>query len=257
MALHALWSYEAALDFYRELRTAWDAVAATWRGWVAQVTQAADAPALSDWQQRLESALVTAGGPWTLAMVEEMYQTAPHETVAGQDISRWVEQNVSADEIVRQLRTRAADALVPLVAIPADLALVQRWPDEETSSDWLAAFVAQACPFLHFDETTLSEEARAGARLDGWLFLPGAERSPLAALLQTWPRPPALLPSQAPEEIVAVTVRHGLSISCAICSPQEDLPPSGGDRDCSSRQCSRRGVHLPLWGGPRGGTGGC
>lgn len=234
VALHTLWSYEMALDFYRELLAAWGAVAATWKGWIAQVTQAADAPALSDWQQRLESALATAGGPWTLAMVEEMYQAAHHEIVEGQDISRWIGQNVAAGEIVRQLRTRAAGDLAPLVAIPADLALVQRWPDKETLSDWLAAFVAQACPFLHFDETTLSEEARAGVRLDSWLFLPGAERSPLADLFQTWPRPPALLPSQDPEEIVAVIVRHGLSISCAICSPsnsQGGLSSSEGDRE--------------------------
>jgi hypothetical protein len=64
----------------------------------------------------------------------------------------------------------------------------------------------QTGPFGRCEETVLSESARSQVHVETWLWLPGAEASPLAHLGQGWPRPPGLLASRRPEELGVATM---------------------------------------------------
>ncbi|HHH40561.1 MAG TPA: hypothetical protein ENK56_00990 [Chloroflexi bacterium] len=213
VALRTLRLHERALPCYRAMQAAWAEVLEAWACCSAQVIQAAGSPTLAGWQEQQQAALESSGGPWTPALVEALYEAAedledgPLWDPPG-PLRRWMEEGTPAEEIEGQLRDHAAGRLRPRLLLPVDLALARQMADEAHLADWLAAFVAQASPFLRYDETALTEESRARTRLDRWLLLPGGERSPLARLCQRWSQPPLLLESQEPGEMIAVTVRR-------------------------------------------------
>ncbi len=221
IALQTVWLYEEVLPLYRDLAAEWKRTAEAWHRCASQVGRASQSPALASWGEGVDAALIASGGPWTLSTVEGLYR----EALAAEDLDlqvawerlgplgRWVQEGLAADEIARRLSNYAADALAPWIVLPVDRALARQFPDEATLGDWLAAFVAQADPFLRYEETELAEETRSQARLDLWLLLPEGGASPLARLCQTWPRPSVLLESQEPAELVAVSVRRGLPLS--------------------------------------------
>jgi len=217
VALRTLRLYERALPCYRAMERAWAEVLEAWTHCSAQVIRAADSPTLAGWQERQQAALKGSGGPWTPALVEALYQAAegledgPLWEPPG-PLRRWMQEGTPAEEMERQLQDHAAGRLRPRLLLPVDQVLARQMADEAHLADWLAAFVAQASPFLRYDETALTEESRARTHLDRWLLLPGGERSPLARLCRTWPQPPRLLESQEPGEMVAVTVRRGLDV---------------------------------------------
>ena len=237
MAWQSLCLYEAVLPFYRERLTIWRKQVDAWKRCARQMTKASQLPALGGWREHIEEALAASRGPWTMDLVEELYQsalTADDLTpeVAWQrlgPLSQWVVEDLDAREMIRRLGDYAADALTPWITLPVDLALIRQFSEEEALEDWLVAFVAQASPFLRYDETTLTEKVRAQVRRDVWLLLPGGETSSLAPSLQGWPQPPVLLNNQEPQELVAAVVRHGV-----ILATLSGLTPDGTQGDQGS-----------------------
>jgi hypothetical protein len=223
LVLQAIWLHEMLLPFYQTLRTEWRQIVETWVQYDQAVQQASQLTKLTQWPEQLITALGAARGPWSEDMVETLYQEAlKNEWLSLTVVMRgcpnlpgltyWVEAGVSVEEITQQFQHYAAGVLRPLIAMPVDRALTRQFPAAALLTDWLAAFTAQASPFWHYDEATLDETARSRVSLASWLFLPGAESSPLADLAQRLPQPPTLLDSLSPEELTAVTVRWGASV---------------------------------------------
>jgi hypothetical protein len=240
MIWQALCLYEAALPSYQAWLSAWEKEVETWERCARQVTKARKALKSADWEEQVKQALAI-GGPWTRELVEELF----HSALAVDDLtprvawerlgplSRWAEEGLDAAEIKQRLGDYAADALIPWVDLGVDVALARQFPDEDALEDWLAAFVAQASPFLRYDETALAEGARSHVYRETWLLLPGGgdtfprpdglrtpghgeggtDQGKLARACQTWPHPPTMLPGQTPAELVAVVLRWGLPLT--------------------------------------------
>jgi hypothetical protein len=244
-AWQALLVYEAVLPAYREWAAWWARQVEAWEGCAHQVACARESAHLVAWPEQVQAALAIANGPWTMELIEELYR----EALASDDLApevawtrlgslaHWVQDGIDAQEMVRHLSDYAADALAAWVALPVDLALLRQFPNRQALQDWLAAFIAQARPFWRYDETTLAEQARSRVRLTTWLLLPEADPSKpvpegeggLADLCRAWPQPPILLESQSPEELVAVSVRRGLSFASFAIPPANETREGSED----------------------------
>jgi hypothetical protein len=198
--------YEALLPFYQQLQAAWSQVVTVWEQGCREVDLAAQALAGTD----LDLAL---SAPWTEAMVLKLYQTVVAEEqdsiwAATGELRDWVAAGLTGAEVEHRLRQATGQALEPALARPVDDAFSRQFPDPTAQTAYLAGMVEQARPFWRFDESSLPEESRALAQLQSWLLLPGGPASPLAALAQNWPRPPAIAASPGPESLLILTFRR-------------------------------------------------
>jgi hypothetical protein len=227
-ALQALWLYEAALPCYRAWLADWREESAAWESCADQVARARGLPQLARWHRQLERVLAGAGGPWSLEMVEGLYQSVQETQELAPEMAweqlgplgEWAQDGLDAGEMAQRLRQHAARALVPGLELPVDRALMRQIPEQEGQEAWLAAFIARSSPFLRYDEAALSEAARSQVRREVWLLLPGGDASPLAPACRAWSAPPTLLRSQHPHEMIAVVVRRGISLPAPGAPPK-------------------------------------
>jgi hypothetical protein len=208
-----MWYYEEVLPFYHQLLAEWHKVVERWAQGCRAIVTAHHASTPEARPGCSRTSLTQTSAPWTEAFVESLYRQA--QTQAALEIwpktgrlSQWVAQRFEAEAILDNLREATAEALRGLIMMPVEQALLQQLPERPAQAQWLEGLLEQARPFWRYDEALLAEMSRRHTRLDRWFLLPQGEASPLAALIQQGPDPPAIIASREPSLMAVVTVRR-------------------------------------------------